>query len=202
LSDIIDKLVLLRLKMVDCAACRRIIHRDEPVLAAFSQEGKRNYFHQDCEQKADYVSRWKEEAPWAFKSVKLTVNDWQQCSPRKHLGVWQSIFIARRDEDIWCPDCGLKVARHEGLTCPKCNSSAIVLQVESTKMVFTHREPLYKLLIHCTQKGEESFAYAISKGYAPVTITTKKKGESEPEKGTAMMLEYKPKEDMRRGLQV
>lgn len=188
--------------MVDCAACGKIIHRDDPVLAAFTQEGKRSYFHVDCEQKADYVSRWKEEAPWAFKAIKLSVSDWQQCSPKKHLGVWQSIFIARRDEDIWCPDCGLKISRHEGLTCARCNSSAIVLQVEPTKMVFTHREPLYKLLIHCTQKGEESFAYAVSKGFTPVTITSKKKGDQQTEQGTAMMLEYKPKEDLRRGLQV
>jgi hypothetical protein len=189
-------------RMADCAACSRIIHRNETVLAAFTQEGKRMYYHQDCEQKADYVSRWKEEAPWAFKSVKLAVNDWQGCSPKKHLGVWQSIFIARRDEDIWCPDCGLKICRHEGLTCPKCNSPAIVLNVESTKMVFTHREPLYKLLTHCTQKGEESFTYAISKGYTPVTITARKKGESATEQNTQMMLEYKPKEDLRKGLQV
>jgi hypothetical protein len=188
--------------MVDCNACGRIIHRYERVLAAFTQEGKRNYFHQDCEQKADYISRWKEEAPWVFKSVRLTVDDWQMCSPKKHLGVWQSIFIARRDEDIWCPDCGLKICRHEGLTCPRCNSPAIVLQVEPTKMVFTHREPLYKLLVHCTEKGEESLAYAISKGFTPVTITSKKKGESVAEQATTMMLEYKPKEDLRRGLQV
>ena len=188
--------------MVDCAACGKIIHREEQVLASFTQEGKRTYYHQACEQKAAYVMRWKEEAPWAFKSTKLTVADWQQCSPRKHLGVWQSIFIARRDEDIWCPDCGLKIARHEGLTCTRCNSPGIVLRVEPTKMVFTHREPLYKLLVHCTQKGEESFSYAISKGFTPVTIAARNKSDSEAEQGTAMMLEYKPKEDLRKGLQV
>ena len=188
--------------MVDCAACGRIIHRDELVLAAFSQEGKRTYFHQDCEQKADYISRWKEEAPWAFKSIRLTVPDWQQCSSKKHLGVWQSIFIARRDEDIWCPDCGLKIARHEGLTCPKCSSPAIVVGVESTKMVFTHREPLYKLLVHCTQKGDDSISYAISSGFTPVTITARIKGDAALERGTRMMLEYKPREDLKRGLNV
>ncbi len=188
--------------MVDCSACGKIVHRDESILADFTQEGKRTFFHQDCEQKAEYVARWKEEAPWAFKSVKLTIGEWQQCTPRKHLGVWQSIFIARRDEDIWCPDCGLKIARHEGLTCSKCNSSGIVLNVEPTKMVFTHREPLYKLLVHCTQKGEESVAYAISKGFTPVTITTRKSGEASTDQNTKMLLEYKPKEDLRRGLQV
>ena len=188
--------------MVDCGACARIIHRDDLALAAFAQEGKRTYYHQDCEQRADYISRWKEEAPWAFRAVKLTIADWQQCSPRKHLGVWQSIFIARRDEDIWCPDCGLKICRHEGLTCPKCNSPAIVLRVEATKMVFTHREPLFKLLIHCTQKGEDAYAYAISKGFTPVTITSKKKRETTEEQGAPMMLEYKPREDLRKGLQV
>jgi len=188
--------------MVECAGCRGIIHRDEPVSAAFNQEGQRRYFHKDCEQKAEYVSRWKEEAPWAFKPTRLTLADWQQCSTKKHLGVWQSIYIARRDEDVWCPDCGLKISRHEGLTCPSCNSPAIVLRVERTKMVFTHREPLYKLLIHCTQKGDDSISYAISKGYTAVTITSKKKIETTPEQGDRMLLEYKPREDMKRGLQV
>src|SRR5437667_3410712 len=188
--------------MVDCAACGRIIHRDELVLAAFSQEGKRTYFHQDCEQKADYISRWKEEAPWAFKSIRLTVPDWQQCSSKKHLGVWQSIFIARRDEDIWCPDCGLKIARHEGLTCSSCGARGIVVGVESTKMVFTHRQPLYKLLVHCTEKGEDSTSYAISSGFTPVAITSRKKVETEESQAPAMMLEYEPKENLKKGLKV
>ena len=118
------------------------------------------------------------------------------------MGVWQSIFIARRDEDIWCPDCGLKIARHEGLTCPQCSSPAIVVGVESTKMVFTHREPLYKLLVHCTQKGDDSISYAISSGFTPVTITARIKGDAASEQGTRMMLEYKPREDLKRGLNV
>ena len=122
--------------MVNCSACSGIIHRDELVSAAFTQEAQRNYFHKDCEGKAEYLSRWREEAPWAFKPVRLTVADWVTCSPKKHLGIWQSIFIARRDEDIWCPDCGLKIARHEGLTCTACGSHAIVVGVEATKMVF------------------------------------------------------------------
>src|SRR6059036_3466250 len=186
--------------MVDCAACGRIVHRDEPVLAAFSQEGKRTYFHQDCEQKADYISRWKEEAPWAFKSIRLTIPDWQQCSPKKHLGVWQSIFIARRDEDIWCPDCGLKIARHEGLTCAACGAHAIVVGVEATKMVFTHRQPLFKLLLHCTEKGEDSTSYAISSGFTPVAITSRRKGETADSQATVMMLQYEPKENLKKGL--
>src|SRR6266480_4137466 len=148
-------------KMVNCSACSGIIHRDEPVSAAFSQEGKRSYYHKGCEEKAEYLSRWREEAAWAFRPVRLSVTEWEVCSPKKHLGVWQSIFIARRDEDIWCPNCGLKIARHEGLTCSLCGARGIVVGVEATKMVFTHRQPLYKLLVHCTEKGEDSTSYAM-----------------------------------------
>ncbi|HET7405263.1 MAG TPA: hypothetical protein VFJ63_04015 [Candidatus Bathyarchaeia archaeon] len=188
--------------MIDCAACRKVIHRDELVSATFTQEGKRAYYHQDCEERAEHLLRWKEEAAWAFKPSRLTVTDWQVCSPKKHLGVWQSIFIARRDEDIWCPDCGLKISRHEGLNCPKCNSPAVVIGVESTKTVFTHREPIYKLLVHCTQKGDDSISYAISSGFTPITITTRKKVEPDSDRGDRMLLEYKPREDLKRGLNV
>jgi hypothetical protein len=188
--------------MVNCSACSGIIHREEPVTAAFSQEGKRSYFHKGCEEKAEYFSRWREEAAWAFRPVRLNVAEWQACSPRKHLGVWQSIFIARRDEDIWCPDCGLKIARHEGLTCSSCGARGIVVGVEPTKMVFTHRQPLYKLLVHCTEKGEDSTSYAISAGFAPVAITSRKKVETTESQAPAMMLEYEPKENLKKGLKV
>jgi len=189
-------------KMVNCSACSGIIHRDEPVSAAFSQEGKRSYYHKGCEEKAEYLSRWREEAAWAFRPVRLSVTEWEACSPKKHLGVWQSIFIARRDEDIWCPDCGLKIARHEGLTCSSCGSHAIVVGVESTKMVFTHRQPLYKLLVHCTEKGEDSTSYAISSGFTPVAITSRRKGEATESQQSVMMLEYEPKENLKKGLKV
>ena len=189
-------------KMVNCSACSGIIHRDEPVSAAFSQEGKRSYYHKGCEEKAEYLSRWREEAAWAFRPVRLSVTEWEVCSPKKHLGVWQSIFIARRDEDIWCPDCGLKIARHEGLTCSSCGSHAIVVGVESTKMVFTHRQPLYKLLVHCTEKGEDSTSYAISSGFTPVAITSRRKGEATESQQSVMMLEYEPKENLKKGLKV
>ena len=189
-------------KMVNCSACSGIIHRDEPVSAAFSQEGKRSYYHKGCEEKAEYLSRWREEAAWAFRPVRLSVTEWEACSPKKHLGVWQSIFIARRDEDIWCPDCGLKIARHEALTCSSCGSHAIVVGVESTKMVFTHRQPLYKLLVHCTEKGEDSTSYAISSGFTPVAITSRRKGEATESQQSVMMLEYEPKENLKKGLKV
>jgi len=189
-------------KMVNCSACSGIIHRDEPVSAAFSQEGKRSYYHKGCEEKAEYLSRWREEAAWAFRAVRLSVTEWETCSPKKHLGVWQSIFIARRDEDIWCPDCGLKIARHEGLTCSSCGARGIVVGVESTKMVFTHRQPLYKLLVHCTEKGEDSTSYAISSGFTPVAITSRKKVETAESQAPAMMLEYEPKENLKKGLKV
>jgi len=189
-------------KMVNCSACSGSIHRDEPVSAAFSQEGKRSYFHKGCEEKAEYLSRWREEAAWAFRAVRLSVTEWEACSPKKHLGVWQSIFIARRDEDIWCPDCGLKIARHEGLTCSSCGARGIVVGVEATKMVFTHRQPLYKLLVHCTEKGEDSTSYAISSGFTPVAITSRKKVETAESQAPAMMLEYEPKENLKKGLKV
>ena len=189
-------------KMVNCSACSGIIHRDEPVSAAFSQEGKRSYYHKGCEEKAEYLSRWREEAAWAFRAVRLSVTEWEACSPKKHLGVWQSIFIARRDEDIWCPDCGLKIARHEGLTCSSCGARGIVVGVEATKMVFTHRQPLYKLLVHCTEKGEDSTSYAISSGFTPVAITSRKKVETAESQAPAMMLEYEPKENLKKGLKV
>ena len=189
-------------KMVNCSACSGIVHRDEPVSAAFSQEGKRSYYHKGCEEKAEYLSRWREEAAWAFRPVRLSVTEWEACSPKKHLGVWQSIFIARRDEDIWCPDCGLKIARHEGLTCSSCGARGIVVGVEPTKMVFTHRQPLYKLLVHCTEKGEDSTSYAISSGFTPVAITSRKKVETAESQAPAMMLEYEPKENLKKGLKV
>src|SRR2546428_259485 len=59
-------------KMVNCSACSGIIHRDEPVSAAFSQEGKRSYYHKGCEEKAEYLSRWREEAAWGFRPVAIT----------------------------------------------------------------------------------------------------------------------------------
>ena len=189
-------------KMVNCSACSGIIHRNEPVSSAFSQEGKRSYYHKGCEEKAEYLSRWREEAALAFRPVRLSVTEWEVCSSKKHLGVWQSIFIARRDEDIWCPDCGLKIARHEGLTCSSCGARGIVVGVEATKMVFTHRQPLYKLLVHCTEKGEDSTSYAISSGFTPVAITSRKKVETAESQAPAMMLEYEPKENLKKGLKV
>src|SRR2546429_3981982 len=155
--------------MVNCSACSGIIHRDELVSAAFSQEGKRSYYHKGCEEKAEYLSRWREEAAWAFRPVRLSVTEWEVCSSKKHLGVWQSIFIARRDEDVWCPDCGLKIARQERFDCPTCGGRVIITNAETTKMVFTHREPLYKLQVHCTERGDDAFVYAITSGYTPVT---------------------------------
>src|SRR5437660_11672172 len=188
--------------MVNCSACSGIIHRDEPVSAAFSQEGKRSYYHKGCEEKAEYLSRWREEAAWAFRPVRLSVTEWEVCSPKKHLGVWESIFIARRDEDVWCPDCGLKIARQERFACPTCGGRVIITNAETTKMVFTHREPLYKLQVHCTERGDDAFLYAIVSGYTPVTITSKKGQTPEASSKQAMMLKYEPKGDLKKGLSV
>jgi hypothetical protein len=74
--------------------------------------------------------------------------------------------------------------------------------VEATKMVFTHRQPLFKLLLHCTEKGEDSTSYAVSSGFTPVAITSRKKGEATDSQATVMMLEYEPKENLKKGLKV
>ena len=69
-------------------------------------------------------------------------------------------------------------------------------------MVFTHRQPLYKLLLHCIEKGEDSASYAISSGFTPVAITSRKKNEASDSQATVMMLEYEPKENLKKGLKV
>ena len=188
--------------MPNCAACGKIIRDSELVSAMFGQEGQRSFFHKECEDRAEHVARWKEEASWMFRPTRLTRSDWEGCSPRKHLGVWQSMFMARRDEDIWCPDCGLKLARHEGLNCARCGAHAIITGIELTKMVFTHHEPLYKLLLHCTERGEDTTTYAVSSGFTPVTITARKKRETPTARGDTVMLQYEPREDMKKGLRV
>ena len=189
--------------MVTCAECGKIIHLAEPVSAVFTTERKRSFFHKDCEEGNQPIARWKEEAPWAFRPTRLTLPEWSECSARKHLGLWQSIFIARRDEDIHCPDCGLKIARHENLACPSCTGSAVILNAEPSRMVFTHGEPLYKLLLHCTEKGEETSTYAVTTGYTPVTLTAKKRATGAVEsRNEVMMLKYQPKGDLKQGLRV
>jgi DNA-directed RNA polymerase subunit RPC12/RpoP len=137
-----------------------------------------------------------------YKPVRLVLADWKECSHKKHVGVWQSIFIARRDEDIWCPDCGLKIAKHEGVRCSHCGGGAIVVGIEPTKMLFTHHEPLFKLELHCTERGESSHTYAVISGYTPVTVTSKNKQDFVESKGETRMLEYEPREDVRKGLHV
>lgn len=170
--------------------------------AAFTQEGQRSFYHKTCEDRATYLTRWKEEAAWAFRATRLTMAEWNDCSPRKHVGVWQSIFIARRDEDVWCPDCGLKIARHEAVRCPTCGGRVIVTDAEPTKMVFTHREALYKLHVHCTERGDDTYVYAIISGYTPVTITARRGETVEESSKQAMMLKYEPKGDPKKGLTV
>ncbi len=191
--------------MVNCAGCGRSIHQDETVMAVFSQEGQkgpRNFFHKNCEETTEHFTRWKEEAPWAFRPTRLTLTEWRRCSSRKHLGVWQSIFIARRDEDVWCPDCGLKITQREGIPCPSCGGPAVILNAEQTRMAFSHGEPLYKLLLHCTEKGEEANTYAITSGYTPVAIIPKKKREEPETPSGAMMLNYQPKGDPKKALTI
>lgn len=189
--------------MFKCAGCRRNIRPREPVVAVFTADRRRSFFHKDCGEKTDHFAKWKEEAPWAFRPTRLSVAEWKKCSPRKHLGVWQSIFIARRDEDVWCPDCGLKIARHENMTCPSCSGPAVILSAEQTRMTFTHCELLYKLRLHCVGKGEESNTYAIIAGYTPVAVTARKKGQEPVDQpDEPMMLKYQPKGDPKQGLTI
>ncbi len=188
--------------MESCTGCGRSIHRDEPVSAVFTLEGVKSFYHKACDEKTEQFTKWRGEAAWVFKPTRLTITEWNRCHPKKHLGVWQSVFIARRDEDVWCPDCGLKITRHEHARCTNCGAPAIVLAAEPTHMVFSHHQPLLRLLLHCTEKGEESSAYAITSGFTPVAVTPKKKGQEVKSSREPMMLRYEPKEDPNRGLKV
>ena len=78
----------------------------------------------------------------------------------------------------------------------------IVTEAEPTKMVFTHREALYKLHVHCTERGDDSYVYAIISGYTPVTITARRGDVVEESSKQAMMLKYEPKGDPKKGLTV
>src|SRR3989454_9780666 len=89
------------------------IRRDEPVSASFSQEGQRRFFHKTGEDRAEHLTKWKEEAAWAFRATRLTTSEGNACSPRKHVGGWQAIFIGRRGEEGLCPERGVKITRHE-----------------------------------------------------------------------------------------
>ncbi|HEY4656887.1 MAG TPA: hypothetical protein VIH34_00185 [Candidatus Bathyarchaeia archaeon] len=188
--------------LVKCSGCDRNIRPREPVSAVFTTDRHRSFFHRGCDGGIDQFARWKEEAPWAFKPTRLTPAEWKRCSPLKHLGVWQSIFIARRDEDVWCPDCGLKIARHESLTCPSCNGPAIVLTAEQTRMTFSHGELLHRLRVHCVGRGEESSAYAVISGFTPVAVTTKKREEPLQQASGRITLKYQPKGDPKQGFSV
>ena len=188
--------------MESCPECGRAIHTEDLVTAVFSDNGTRRFYHRQCDEKTDQYTKWKEEAQWAYKPVRLTMGEWKTCSSKKHLGVWQSMFIARRDDDAWCPDCGLKIARHEHTRCTICGSPAVVLSAEPTKMIFTHHEPLYKLLLHCTQNGEETSTYAVTCGFAPVAFTPKKVALEAKRPAEQVSLRYEPKGDPNKGLRV
>jgi hypothetical protein len=187
--------------MEECAGCSQKIHRDELVSAVTSADGKRTYFHKDCELKSEHFARWKEETPWTFKPTRMTVKEWEVCNNRKHLGVWQSVFTVRRDEDVWCPDCGLKIARQDQMTCPRCNGQVIVTKAELTRSLFNHHQPLYRLTLYCTERGETSTANAIISGFTPVTIG--KAGQAlEPIGQDNVSLKVEPKGDPTKGLKV
>lgn len=186
----------------ECAGCSEKIHRDEQVSAFTSADGKRTFFHKECEMKAEHFARWKEETPWTFKPVRMTIAEWSACNNRKHLGVWQSVFTARRDEDVWCPDCGLKIARQEHLTCPKCNGQVIITNAEMTKSVFTHGEPLYRLQLYCVERGDITTANAVVSGFTPVTVTGRRGEQALSSQKDNLMLNYTPKGDPKQSLKV
>ncbi len=188
--------------MESCAKCAKSIHREEPVSAVFTNDRERSFYHKECEGGTEHFARWKEEASWTYKPTRLTMKEWRECSPRKHFGVWQSIFIARPEEDVWCPDCGLKIARHGELACADCSGPAIVVGTERTHMVFTHGEPLFKLLLRCTENGDETTSYAIISGYTPVAVTPKKTGVQRENRSAMITLKYQPKGDPKQGLTV
>src|SRR5437867_12467234 len=106
--------------MEECAGCGKQIHRDEPVSASFSQEGQRRFFHKTCEDRAEHMTKWKEETAWAFWATRLTTSEWHAYSPRKHVGVCQSISIARIAEDVCCPVCVFKISYNDTIACPTC----------------------------------------------------------------------------------
>ncbi|HZY46346.1 MAG TPA: hypothetical protein VFE96_00990, partial [Candidatus Bathyarchaeia archaeon] len=87
-------------------------------------------------------------------------------------------------------------------SCPNCGGRVIITNVETTKMVFTHRESLYKLQVHCTERGDDGYVYAVISGYTPVTITTKRGEASESSSNQGMMLKYEPKGDPKKGLTI
>ncbi len=188
--------------METCAKCAKSIHREELVSAVFTNDRGRSFYHKECEEGTEHFARWKEEASWTYKPTRLMVTEWQECSARKHLGVWQSTFIARPEEDVWCPDCGLKIARHGELACTACSGPAIVVGVERTQMVFTHGEPLFKLLLRCTENGDETTSYAITSGYTPVAVTPKKTSGQREIRSSAITLKYQPKGDPKQGFTV
>ncbi len=69
-------------------------------------------------------------------------------------------------------------------------------------MIFTHHEPLYKLLLHCTQNGEETSTYAVTCGFAPVAFTPKKIVPEAKAPAEQVSLRYEPKGDPNKGLRV
>ncbi|TMI24783.1 hypothetical protein E6H36_07885 [Candidatus Bathyarchaeota archaeon] len=188
--------------METCARCGKSIHREELASAVFTTDRARIFYHKDCEEGTEHFTRWKEEASWTYKPTRLTEKEWQECGSRKHLGVWQSIFVERPEEDVWCPDCGLKIAKHGELACTTCSGPAIVVGTEQTHMVFTHGEPLFKLQLRCTENGHETTSYAIISGYTPVAVTPKKKGVQLENRSAAITLKYEPKGDPKKGLTV
>ncbi len=69
-------------------------------------------------------------------------------------------------------------------------------------MVFTHHEPLYKLLLHCTEKGDEANTYAIISGFTPVAVTPRKQPVETRSPKEVQLLKYEAKGDPNRGLRI
>ncbi len=87
------------------------------------------------------------------------------------------------------------------MVCPRCNGHVIVTKAELTKSLFNHVQPLYKLTLYCTERGETSSANAIISGFTPVTIG--KLGQPvEVSSGESVSLKVESKADQTRGLKV
>jgi len=157
--------------MFSCSACSGIIHREEPASAAFTKKGRGAIFTKAA-RKRPSISPDEGGSSVGIQTSQVECSRLGGVQSQEAPGSLAVYLHSSQDEDICCPDCGLKIARHEGLTCTACGAHAIVVGVEATKMVFTHRQPLFKLLLHCTEKGEDSTSYAISSGFTPVAITS------------------------------
>ena len=96
--------------MENCAGCGKPIHRDEPVSASFSQEGQRSFFHKTCEDRAEHVNKWKEEASFEhvsdsfFKEGINRIRELKFADPKSLYRVCVQFFFPWRFPGGWADD--------------------------------------------------------------------------------------------------